>query len=241
MPEEEKAEKPTKKPAKEANDDKTEAAAKDKPEAANDDKTEEAVAKAHEAETKAEAAAKAAKKAEAAAQKAIAKAEAAQAEADAAAEEEYKALAEEAKAEAAKAPDYTYKRQGEEIFRREMGEPEFFLDKNDRFPRPILSAEEEEQITRNAEVFEDRTPQYVPQNVLSPEFGGMSNYERGVDEFLKVAKLELESLRKDPEATQKEVSDARDKVTYLESLHENYYIGMNVFRTAKGGRDKLKS
>ena len=42
-------------------------------------------------------------------------------------------------------------------------------------------------------------------------------------------------------ATEKEIQDAKDKITYLESLHENYYIGMNVFRTAKGGRDKIKS
>ena len=55
-----------------------------------------------------------------------------------AAEEEYKAIADEVKAEAAKAPDYTFKRQGEEIFRREMGEPEFWLEKEDRFPRPIF-------------------------------------------------------------------------------------------------------
>ena len=57
------------------------------------------------------------------------------------AEAEYKAIAAEVKADAAKGPDHTFKRQGEEIFRREMGEPEFFLDKKDRFPRPILSAE----------------------------------------------------------------------------------------------------
>lgn len=196
---------------------------------------------AEEAAAKADAAAKAAEEAEAAAQEAIAKAAKAKAEAEAAAEAEYKAIADEVKAEAAKAPDHTFKRQGEEIFRREMGEPEFWLEKEDRFPRPILSAEEEETITRKAELPQDQTPEYVPQNVLSPEFEGLSNYERGVDEFLDVAKLELETLKQDPDATEKEIQDAKDKIAYLESLHENYYIGMNVFRTAKGGRDKIKS
>ena len=196
---------------------------------------------AEEAAAKADAAAKAAEEAEAAAQEAIAKAAKAKAEAEAAAEAEYKAIADEVKAEAAKAPDHTFKRQGEEIFRREMGEPEFWLEKEDRFPRPILSAEEEESITRQAEVPQDQTPEYIPENVLSPEFEGLSNYERGVDEFLQVAKLHLETLQHNPDATEKEIQDAKDKITYLESLHENYYIGMNVFRTAKGGRDKIKS
>ncbi len=196
---------------------------------------------AEEAIAKADAAAKAAEEAEAAAQEAIAKAAKAKEEAEAAAEAEYKAIADEVKAEAAKALDHTFKRQGEEIFRREMGEPEFWLEKEDRFPRPILSAEEEESITRQAEVPQDQTPEYIPENVLSPEFEGLSNYERGVDEFLQVAKLHLETLQHNPDATEKEIQDAKDKITYLESLHENFYVGMNVFRTAKGGRDKIKS
>ncbi len=197
--------------------------------------------KASDEAAEVEATIKAAEKAEAEAQKALEKAKAAKEKAEAAAEAEYKAIANEIKAEAAKASDYTFKRQGEEIFRREMGEPEFFLDKKNRFPRPILSPEEQETITRKAEMFKDTTPDYVPEHVLSPEFGGISNYERSVDEFLKVAKLNLETLKADPDATEKQIQDAKDEITYLESLHENYYIGMNVFRTAKGGRDKIKS
>ena len=160
---------------------------------------------------------------------------------NAAAEEEYKAIAAEVKAESAKKPAYTFKRQGEEIFRREMGEPEFFLHKKDRFPRPILSAEEQEALTRKAEIPQDQTPAYVPENILSPEYEGLSNYERGVGDFLEEAQQKLESLKNNPEATEKEISDAKEELTYLESLHENYFIGMNVFRTAKGGRNKVKS
>ena len=189
----------------------------------------------------AEAAAKAAEEAEAAVEKAIAKAAAAKAEAEAAAEAEYKAIADEVKAATTKGPDYTFKRSGEEIFRREMGEPEFFLDKKDRFPRPILSADEQESLTRKAEIPQDQTPSYVPEHVLSPEYGGVSNYEIGVDSFLEESKQRFEKLKNDPETTEKEIHDAEQEVTYLESLHENYYIGMNVFRTAKGGRDKVKS
>ena len=190
---------------------------------------------------KAEAAAKAAEKAEAAATKAIAKAAAAKEKAEAAAEAEYKAIADEVKDDEVKGPAHTFKRQGEEIFRREMGEPEFWLEKQDRFPRPILSAEEQESITRKAEKFQDVTPNYNPEHVLSPEFGGVSNYETGVDQFLIEAKQTLEKLKNDPEATEKQIKNAKNDIIYLNSLHENFFIGMNVFRTAKGGRDKLKS
>ena len=188
---------------------------------------------------KAEAAAKAVEEAELAVKEALAKAEAAKAEAEAAAEEEYKAIAAEVKADAAAKSDHTFKRQGEEIFRRDMGEPEFWLEKSDRFPRPILSADEQESLTRQAEIYHDHTPAYVPQHVLSPEFAGVSNYERGVDSFLEEIKQKLEQLKNNPDATEKEIKETERKIIYLESLHENFYIGMNVFRTAKGGRDKI--
>ncbi len=214
----------------------------EEPSAEETAQTEEAEVKvATEASEKAEAAAKAAEEAEKIAKEAIAKAEAAKAEAEAAAEAEYKAIADEVKSEAAKAPDYSFKRQGEEIFRRDMGEPEFWLEKENRFLRPILSAEEEAKITRKAEIFHDQTPEYIPEHVLSPEYNGLSNYERGVDEMLEVAKLHLETLKADPDVTEKQIKDAQDKITYLESLHENYFIGMNIFRTAKGGREKINA
>jgi len=189
----------------------------------------------------AELAARAAESAELAAKEAIARAETAKEKAEAAAEVEYKAIAAEVKADTEKAPDYTFKRGGEEIFRREMGEPEFWLEKEDRFPRPILTADEQASLTAKAEMPQDQTPVYNPQHVLSPEFEGVSNYERGVDEFLEVSKLNLETLKQNPESTEKEIQEAQDQITYLESLHENFYIGMNVFRTAKGGRSKIKA
>jgi len=189
----------------------------------------------------AELAAKAAESAELAAKEAIARAESAKEKAEAAAEIEYKAIAAEVKSETAKAPDYTFKRKGEEIFRREMGEPEFFLDKKDRFPRPILTADEQASLTAKAEMPQDQTPAYNPEHVLSPEFEGMSNYERGVDDFLEASKLNLETLKQNPESSEKQIQNAQDEITYLESLHENFYLGMNVFRTAKGGRDKIKA
>jgi colicin import membrane protein len=218
----------------------TEDSESDKPSTKKTTKTKSAKVTV-DAAGKADAAAKASEKAEIALQKAIEKAAAAKEKAEAAAEAEYKAIADEVKADEEKGPAHTFKRQGEEIFRREMGEPEFWLDKKDRFPRPILSPEEQESITRKAEMFKDETPNYVPEHVLSPEFGGVSNYEHAVDEFLEESKQRLEKLKNDPEATEKQIKNAENDITYLKSLHENFFIGMNVFRTAKGGREKIKS
>jgi hypothetical protein len=208
---------------------------------AAEDKAAKEAKLAEDAILKAEAATKAVEEAEAAVKEALAKAEVAKANAEAAAEEEYKAIAAEVKADAAKKSEHTFKRQGEEIFRRDMGEPEFFLDKKDRFPRPILSADEQESLTRIAEIPQDQTPEYVPEHVLSPEFAGVSNYERGVDSFLEETKQILKKLKNNPDTTEKEIRKIENKIIYLESLHENFFIGMNVFRTAKGGRDKIKA
>lgn len=204
-------------------------------------KEAEAIVKATD---EAESAAKAAEEAEAAAKAAIAKAEAAKAAAEAAAkaaiDAEYKVIADTEKSGSAKAQAYTFKREGEEIFKRELGEPEFFLHKKDRFPLPILSQEQQDELTRKAEIPVDNTPKYVPQNVLSPEYGGMSNYESGVGDFLEKARMRLEELKSDPDATAADIARAKHDISYLESLHENYFLGMNVFRTASGGRSKLK-
>jgi nucleoid-associated protein YgaU len=207
--------------------------------------TPEAAAKAaaKAAAAKAEAAAKAAAavaQAEAEVEAALAKAAAAKAAAEAAAEEEYKAIAAEVKAAAVKASAFTNQRKGEEIFRREMGEPEFFLAKKDRFPRPILSSEEQDELTRKVEIPINNTPKYIPQHVLSPEFGGMSNYESGVEKFLEETKQKLRKLKNDPHASKNDIVTTQQELEYLESLYENYYLGMNVFRTAKGGRNKLR-
>ena len=218
----------------------------EEPSAEDVKKTEEAkiaaeTKAAQEAASKVEANAKTLADAEAAVQLALEKANAARAKLEVSAEEEYKAIAAEVKSEIAKKVDYTFKRKGEEIFRREMGEPEFWLDKKDRFPRPILTPDQQESITQIAETPHDQTPEYNPEHVLSPEYGGVSNYERGVDSFLDELKIKLAKLRKDPESTEKEILATENEITYLESLHENYFIGMNVFRTAKGGRDKINA
>ena len=224
----------------------TEDSVSEKPSVEDTKKTEDAKIEAEskaaqEAASKVEANTQVLAEAEAAVELALEKANAARSELEAAAEDEYKAIAAEVKADTTKKSDFTFKRKGEEIFRRDMGEPEFWLDKKDRFPRPILTQDQQESITRVAETPQDQTPKYDPQHILSPEHGGVSNYENGVNSFLDELKSKLTTQKNDPESTKQQILATENEITYLESIHENFYIGMNVFRTAKGGRDKLSA
>ena len=179
------------------------------------------------------------KAAKAAAEAALAKAQELKDAAKKAAEEEFKAIAEQVQ-EQPKKPDYTFKRKTEIIFRREMGEPEFFLDKDERFPKPILTDDEKNTITQKALNYEDTTPLYSPENILDQRYGGTSNYENGITVLGDELETKLERLKNDPEALPAEIEKVEQDLKYLDSLHENYHLGMNVFRTAKGGREKLR-
>ena len=216
-------------------DDKKDSDVKDAPKADAESKKQDGQ-KSIKASKDAQKAMKAAEEAEAAAEAAIAKAKELKEAASKASEDEFKAIAEEIKAESPKAPDVTNKRKNEIIFRREMGEPEFFLDKVDRFPKPILSEDEKDDITRKALNYEDTTPEYNPQNILDERFGGTSNYETGITVLGDELQAKLDRLRNDPEALADDIAQVEQNLAYLDSLHQNYYLGMNVFRTAKGGR-----
>ncbi len=176
---------------------------------------------------------------EAEARASAARLQAVRAAVDAAAEEQYRATAKEIKAQKP-ADTFTDKRSGDVIFRRELGEPEFWLDKKDRVPsHPILSADEAQEISKRVEIPIDNTPKYDPQYILSKEFGGSSNYEIGIKRIRQEAQRRLDSL-KDSGAGGDEIRLAQESLEKLDHLYENYHIGMNVFRTAKGGRDRIK-
>ena len=136
---------------------------------------------------------------------------------------------------------FTDKRKRERIFRREMGEPEFFYNQQILAPpRPMLTQAEEEEISRNVLIPTDQTPKYEPENPLSPEYGGTSNYETGIIDLVDEKRQKLEQLKNDPDANPDDITRAEQDLKYLDSLYENFYQGMNVFRTAKGGRAKLR-
>ena len=135
---------------------------------------------------------------------------------------------------------FSNKRKQDRIFRREMGEPEFFLFDKRVTMKSVLSSEEQEEISRKVQIPTDQTPKYDPKHVLSPEFAGDSNYESGIEDLLDEAKQKLDHLLNDPEANPQEIELVKNSLKKLEYLLENFELGMNVFRTAKGGRSTLR-
>ena len=135
---------------------------------------------------------------------------------------------------------FSNKRKQDRIFRREMGEPEFFLFDKRVTMKSVLSSEEQEEISRKVQIPTDQTPKYDPKHVLSPEFAGDSNYEAGISDLLDETKQKLDRLLNDPEANPQEIELTKNSLKKLEYLLENFELGMNVFRTAKGGRSTLR-
>ena len=136
---------------------------------------------------------------------------------------------------------FTDKRKRERIFRREMGEPEFFYNQQILAPpRPVLTQDEQDDISRKVLIPTDQTPKYEPKHILSPEFLGSSNYETGIDDLTEETKQKLERLKNDPDAIPDDIKRSEEDLKYMENLIENFNFGMNVFRTASGGRKKLR-
>ena len=164
----------------------------------------------------------------------------AKAAADAAAEKEHEVVA--AEIQVSQPVDlFTNKRGAEQIFRREMDEPEFWLTKEGRSPQfTILSQDEEQEISRKVEIPTNQIPVYNPEHMLSPEFDGTSNYELGIKNQREEIQQRLERLKNDPNSSAQEIHLAEEDLKTLDYLYENFNLGMNVFRTAKGGRSKLR-
>jgi len=184
------------------------------------------------------AASEAAAKAEAVYDDAIKKVKAARATSEAAWKKEYEVIKAEA-VETKETGQFSNKRKQDRIFRREMGEPEFFLMDTDPI-KPILTGDEIEEISRKVQIPKDQAPKYNPEHILSPEFSGTTNYESGITDLIEEAKQKLDKLLNDPKASQQEIELAELALKKLNYLYDNYNMGMNVFRTAKGGRDTLR-
>ena len=67
-----------------------------------------------------------------------------------------------------------------------------------------------------------------------------SEYEQNVGKLLAKKKERLEELMKNPEQNRGEIAMLSTEVETLQSLFENYNLGMNVFRRAQGGRSSLR-
>jgi colicin import membrane protein len=75
---------------------------------------------------------------------------------------------------------------------------------------------------------------------LDPVFHGESNYEVGLEDLLVEKRNLVTKVESDPQSTKETLQSAREELQIIEGLWENYHIGMNVFRNAKGGRDGIR-
>ncbi|HEY1249398.1 MAG TPA: hypothetical protein VGE97_10455 [Nitrososphaera sp.] len=67
-----------------------------------------------------------------------------------------------------------------------------------------------------------------------------SEYEHNVGKLLAEKKAKLEELMKNPDQRGDEIASLSTELETLQSLFENYNLGMNVFRRAQGGRAGLR-
>ncbi|MHB8602637.1 MAG: hypothetical protein ACYC6W_01845 [Nitrosotalea sp.] len=75
---------------------------------------------------------------------------------------------------------------------------------------------------------------------LDPVFHGESNYEVGLEDLLAEKRNLIAKVEADPQATAETLQSVKEELQVIEGLWENYHIGMNVFRNAKGGRDGIR-
>ena len=67
-----------------------------------------------------------------------------------------------------------------------------------------------------------------------------SEYEQNVGTLLAEKMEKLEELEKKPDAKNYQKKILMSEIETLQSLFENYNLGMNYFRRARGGRTGLR-
>jgi hypothetical protein len=67
-----------------------------------------------------------------------------------------------------------------------------------------------------------------------------SEYEQNVGKLLMEKNEKLEFLKNDPTSNKVEIEMLSTEIETLQSLFENYNLGMNYFRRARGGRTGLR-
>ena len=66
-----------------------------------------------------------------------------------------------------------------------------------------------------------------------------SEYEQNVSKLLTEKKQMLDELEKDPQSNKEKIETVLIEIETLQSLFENYNLGLSYFRRAKGGRSGL--
>jgi uncharacterized membrane protein YgaE (UPF0421/DUF939 family) len=67
-----------------------------------------------------------------------------------------------------------------------------------------------------------------------------SEYEQNVSKLLTEKQEMLQQLKQDPQSNREKIDTILTEIETLESLFENYNLGLNYFRRAKGGRSGLR-
>jgi hypothetical protein len=67
-----------------------------------------------------------------------------------------------------------------------------------------------------------------------------SDYERDIAKMLVAKNEELEELKKNTERNYLRIRSVLGEIEALQVLFENYNLGMNYFRRARGGRAGLR-
>lgn len=67
-----------------------------------------------------------------------------------------------------------------------------------------------------------------------------SEYEQNVGKLLTEKTERYDKLKNDPNVSKTEIEALLSEIETLESLYDNYNLGMNYFRRAKGGRAGLR-
>ena len=67
-----------------------------------------------------------------------------------------------------------------------------------------------------------------------------SEYEQNVAKLLAEKIEKYESMKNDPSVSKSQLESLLSEIESLESLYDNYNLGMNYFRRAKGGRAGLR-
>jgi hypothetical protein len=67
-----------------------------------------------------------------------------------------------------------------------------------------------------------------------------SEYEQNVGSLISEKRRMLELLKEKTEVREEEVRRLNQEIEYLENLYNNYNLGMNYFRRARGGRKGLR-
>jgi colicin import membrane protein len=67
-----------------------------------------------------------------------------------------------------------------------------------------------------------------------------SEYEQNVAKLLAEKIEKYESMKNDPSVSKSQLESLLSEIESLESLYDNYNLGMNYFRRARGGRASLR-